>query len=703
MSTLQIKGSPTGPILHSDVKTQGVGRGVKFTDDAALRLVNQDTSNAEMYIQQNQWALQWRESDILYQSPRTVAQWENAVTTKANVSRFTVAKHVNSLVPDIMSGIFYDSPPFVLRPRGRKTSQNTMRAKATIITQFLDDIEFKAECKKGITSQVNKGTGIWKYGHYVERSVRKVYKAKKAAPVVEMPFGKKVQVATEESDDFHVEMVEEERWKPFFEYCPLGTVLADGKWADPNQIWKAKVVLHIRYVTFADLNELRGQKGYKVPSEQELIDLFFAPKETPKPDTVVMQQKAADTGATYQPAGRDEKTTEDPSLQTLKLVERWDKHNVMCVLQEKLPIRNEEHEFGRPCFLSANFWDIEGAGYGLGVGRLVGSDQRVDQGATNAALDILSLGVNQQALVSSGANAQTQQIRARLGGIIKVDGDVDKAFKWMDPPKVPSEVWAVIQNAKQSSESTSGADEAFSQGNLPSRGSSIGRTATGAGGIITAKAGRIQGPVGNFVDNVFIPFILILDAMICENCPIAQLREMLDEELGEEFELDVENYLNCRVKPEVLAGAHLAAKKAMAQSLPFLIQIFENPHMLDSLNSMGYTIDVKELFDMLMEMSEWKNTRDVIRKMNPEEMQNYRAAKQGEAMAKVQGDLMKIQAKHAATQEEIDQKADARLADKVVDQALDRATGVELRQAAEDRLEPRARGNSETQIGTTAQ
>jgi hypothetical protein len=73
--------------------------------------------------------------------------------------------------------------------------------------------------------------------------------------------------------------------------------------------------------------------------------------------------------------------------------------------------------------------------------------------------------------------------------------------------------------------------------------------------------------------------------------------------------MDLDDFMNARLKYEVLAGAHLAAKKAMAQSLPFIIQIFENPHMLDSFNSTGWTIDIKELFDMLMEMSEWKNTR----------------------------------------------------------------------------------------------
>ena len=89
--------------------------------------------------------------------------------------------------------------------------------------------------------------------------------------------------------------------------------------------------------------------------------------------------------------------------------------------------------------------------------------------------------MNQQYVRSRGANVPTQQIKSRLGGIIDVDGDINKAFGLVETPKVPAEIWMAIQNAKQSSEAVTGADEAMMQGSLPQRGgSSIGRTATGS-------------------------------------------------------------------------------------------------------------------------------------------------------------------------------------------------------------------------------
>ena len=103
-----------------------------------------------------------------------------------------------------------------------------------------------------------------------------------------------------------------------------------------------------------------------------------------------------------------------------------------------------------------------------------------------------------------GANAPTQQIRQRLGGIVDVDTkpgqSVRDAFGIIELPKTPPEAFTVLQAASQSAQSTTGADEAFTQGSLPGKGgSSAARTATGAGGIIAANAGKIQGPVGHFV------------------------------------------------------------------------------------------------------------------------------------------------------------------------------------------------------------
>jgi hypothetical protein len=699
MSVIEVQGSANAPITEAELLPQGAERPVEVIEDADLKMVVQDAQLAEAWLGQKQWGMYWQEADILYQAPRNATAWENSNVTRASVSRFTVAKHQNSLVPTMMSGIFYDTPPFVLRPRPA-TTQATTRAWTSLIAALLEEMEFKIELERGVDSQVLNGTGVFKWGCCTEKKIETHYRRKKAPIKTALPFAGEREVPTAESDEFDVVEEEVTKWRPFFEHRPLGQVLISSAWRHSNQLWRAPFVIDRQYVTFEDLNKLRGQDGYDIPSEEELKKIFFPPAETTKTVGQVESQLNNNIGAVHHAAPRDEKHSSNPLLTPLKLDERWDKDRVVAVLQDKLVIRRALHMLGRIPFLAANFWNIQNAGYGLGIGRLIGTEQRVETGSINAALDILSLAVNPQYAVSEGANVQTQNIRARLGGIIKVSGKVGEGFSVVEQPQVPGDVWRVIQESKQSAESMTGADEAMVQGTVPGKGSSVTRTATGAGNVAAAAATRIQGPVGRLVDGVLVPFIYALMSMVKERMPIAQIRAILTDELGPDFELDLDNFMEARLRAEVLAGAHLAAKKAMAQSLPFLIQIFENQHITEQLNKTGWIIDIQEVLDMLMEMSEWKNQRQVIRRMKPDEMEMFKSM--NPALAQVMGKMKEIEAKHAATTEEIDQKTTGRLAEKVTMNALDRAAAHEDQQTAERALEShQPQGHDTPQFSST--
>lgn len=644
--------------------------------NADVALVKQDAANSTAWLSEKQWALGWREADILYQSPRYMQPWDGADVTRANVSRYTVAKNVNMLVPECMSGIFYEAPFFVLRPRPAVT-QKAVRAKTALFSALLQEMDFEQEVEIGMESQCLNGTGIWKGGWKRQKHVEKHFIRKKSPVRVRLPLSKRDMVIhTEESDEFDVQEIEVEEFVPTFEQREIGSVLVAPKWRNANKLHKAKYVIDRMYLTFNDLRELREDASYqdedgksRIPDDEELKS-WFNPAPAPGPTANVEKIRDANI-VIHHAKQRDMQDNADPLEQVVKVDERWDGVYVRTVVQDKYLIRKEKHGQRRPYWYSANWWNIQGAGYGLGMGRLVGADQRVEQGTINALLDMIALWVNQQFMRSEGAQIPTQQIRARLGGIMTVKGKVEEAGKWMEGPKIPPETWAAIQNAKQSSEAVAGADEGFVQGQVSGR-QGVARTATGAGGVQAASAKRIMGPVGRFVRGVLIPYLEDLDDMVSEHMPMAQIRRILGEQLGDDFELD-ENEEKMLLSPalrfEALAGAHLAAKKAMAQSLPFMVPLLENPHLVQQLNATGWVVDVKELFAMILEMSEWKNNRELIRKMTAQELQMYQAA--DPALQKIKGDLMKLQAKHSDDQQNIDQKNMALMARDLTNKAVD--------------------------------
>lgn len=678
-------------IEPADVEVLGPLLDPKYTDDAAVELTIQDARRARTFLDQKQWNLFWREADVLYQSPRTNQSFEGSTTARANISRFTVAKHVNSLVPAMKTGIFYETPPFLIRPRPA-TSQATAQAKTALYGALFDECKFEERAERALESMTTFGTVIVKVGWRKETKIRKV-RAPKAAPLkMKIPFGGELTVNTAESNRVTMRESEVTEEGLTFEVCELGSVLIDPTWHEPNSLHdSAKYVVHVTYPTFADLQAMREEGDYDedgnwvptydIPSEEDLKAFFFSHEGNAAAPSQVQLNLGGQNWAIHHAQNPEEPASDDPLLRPIQMLERTDQGKVTAVLcpdggDRGVLIRNKPHDMPFINFFAANFWNIPNAAFGLGVGRLAGSDQRIEKGLVDAVLDMLSMAVNPMYARDRGANVPTQQIRQRLGGIVDVDTkphqSVRDAFGIIEVPEVPASVFPVLQQAAQNAQSTTGADEAFTQGNLPPRGgSSAARTATGAGGIIAANAGKIQGPVGHFVKGILLPFVELTEYFVKSKMSLQRIREILGRELGAAFELDAQNFYESDDRFECLAGAHLAAKKAMAQALPLMVQIFENMPLIQQLNATGYVVDVKLLLEMFMEVSEWKDARELIRPMTPQESQRYQQNNPG--LQKVQGQIAAIGARHQAKSAEIDQQNEAKLAQEMLGKANDEA------------------------------
>src|SRR6202795_699371 len=129
-----------------------------------LALVIQSAQQAKAFITNKQYALLWRDADLLYQAPRPMSVYENTYVLEPNVQRFTVAKICNSVTPQLYKGLFYDDPPMILRPRPG-TSQDVIDAKTSLFSFILDQCDFKTNTKWGLEQMALLGTGIWKWGY----------------------------------------------------------------------------------------------------------------------------------------------------------------------------------------------------------------------------------------------------------------------------------------------------------------------------------------------------------------------------------------------------------------------------------------------------------------------------------------------------------------------------------------------------------
>lgn len=620
-----------------------------------LSLVVQSAQAARDYLNNKQWNLLWRDADLLFQSPRPMTVYENTYVLEPNVQRFTVAKIVNAVIPQLYKGLFYDDPPMLMRPRPN-VGQEVVDAKTALFSYILDECRFKIQTKWGMETMAHLGTGIWKWG--IDWKTIKTKTRKSTS--VSIPSGVDQAAPTMLPTDVAPDITSHEVSvpMPFFEHRPLDKVLVDPKLA-VSDIREADWVVDVQYMDFYQMEALQkalkesgddgaAMKGWKFPANLKAI--WDAHPTTPSDGATEGMVYMKETVHHSQDLNR---STPDPLRVKLEVLEYWDKKRKILVLNNTTVLFSGENEFEQIPFLSANWWNRPRAFYGMGLGLIIGQNQRVDQGTINAILKILSYGVNPIYLRKRDSNNITQMIRTNIGKVITVDGEVDKSFHLMETPKVPSDIWSALSESQAATESSSGADQMLVQGSTAGPRAGMGRTSGGATIQANASATRMDGPLDNFIEQVFKPFLNILDMLVfnymSDNALLHILGKQLGMKLSENFK--VQDYWSGIIEFEVLAGSSMAAKRTMAQSMVMLTQILDNPQIQESLADINEEyIDFKPIISMWMEASEWKNGQDIIKPMSAamkaKRAANSKAAQmQAQMQAKQQSDGQKFQQK----------------------------------------------------------
>jgi len=614
----------TSGLLFTDSKTNTI----QFKDSAAVKIIIDDTAEADNYINIQQWSNGWTMADLLYQSPATQSAFDGGNVGNASVPKYMVSNHISSIVPKVMGGIFYEDPPFQLRPRPAVT-QDIVRAKTAVFAAQLTAMRFEEEVERTMEQAALLGTGIMKYGFTMYHKKVKRYKRKGTRKAIEIN-GSITMIDTPDSDDFEVEFLEKKVAHPWIKFCDIRTVLVNPG-CRVGDIREAGWVVYRDYATYADLKKLREQPGYSIPTDEELKVIFAGgmTRPTSGPDNITMTLPEGMMGYIQHALPRNYKTSADPMKAPLEILERWDNERVMvalCYNGHNILIRNEANPYGHIPFLSFNWRNIPDCFYGQGLGLLIGSEQIVEQGVTNLALDLLAYGLQPTAVRKKGYNTLTQDVRWRQGGIIDVEDDVEKAFKFLTMPPVPGEAWQFIAQAQNAGASTSGANEQVIQGAGASGIKTTGmRSGTGAAAVIQANASRLDGPTGRFVRQVFTPWLYMMDELNNFLLPTTVLRDILGDEIGEPYLVDHIEYREANIDYDVLAGAKLGAKKEMAQALPFIIQLLNNPTFVANANDAGYQFDAPAIFKAFTDAAGWKFSQNFLRKMSPEEQQRHQA------------------------------------------------------------------------------
>jgi hypothetical protein len=598
-----------------------------WEDDPGLRLVLQDTMRAEQEANRRAFVTSWESSRDLYSSLYSPNYWPGTQIEAASVNFFTVATAVNGINPQILAGLFYENPPFIAQERPGTTAQ-CARATSALLAFQLDDINFREELRLGVMNFLLFGTAMFQEGWEKFTRERKVLKRKSPAVVIKstIPGAPDTSITDDELEE---EVTEEVVDRPTFEHIVnLREVLVDPGLNVPD-VRKAKYVIRRRYMTFDDIDKLRERDGYTIPSREKLLELFLPPQEPVEANVSEDGGRNPLWDARAEP--RWEETTADPFQKPLEVLERWDNKTYIVVVQKKLVIYNDTNIYGRIPFLSIGWWDVPGAFWSMGLGRTIGTEQRLQTGTTNLLLNQANMKLNAPLVRVRGKSIPTQSVRISPSKMIEVDNKDDLAVLKFGDPVV--EAQQILMASQGRVDSVSGNSPMSGQGIAGSSGhSNIARSSAGAQGLLQGASNVISEAVDKLANQVIVPFLYDMQEMNYTMLPLSQLDYIMSQELKHEYLTqggDLVDILNAKVKFSILAGSKMQTRRNMAQGLPMLTQFLSNPAIVEQLSIEGKKVDVNEVVRMWFESSDWKNLNDVIVPMTQQDMQRHQQQSMG--------------------------------------------------------------------------
>lgn len=391
---------------------------------------------------------------------------------------------------------------------------------------------------------------------------------------------------------------------------------------------------------YTDDEDGKKKTRSKIPTRDQLR-VILAGKEEPTENSMIATQP----NQTREFQKQDDRlpSSKDPLLQPLELVEYHREDRVITVVQRKIVIRKEKKKEPRLGCFGCAFIDVLNSMFGWGVGRLLGGEQRFQQGVLNTWVDALALSLNPAFQQQKGMGAGSQNISIGPGKVITTEGELK--------PLVVPDVSESAQNAISASEQRAAKRVGTEGGtNMPTQAM---RTGSGVQSFQGADTEASQYFMESYVDLVFIPVLKSFLVHICDNLTPEQIQQILSDEDGKSYEADILDIYNADVKIEITAATKLAVRQAAAQAAPLVMQLVSNAGVTQQLATQGIKFNFAEFLKEYLELTGW-DIDSLIGEMSPADLERMR--EQNQAMQQAQGRLALENQQHSNDLDSIDAK-----------------------------------------------
>ena len=395
---------------------------------------------------------------------------------------------------------------------------------------------------------------------------------------------------------------------------------------DPNMgkalIDHSTAVIVRKRMTVEQLQALRGQPGYNIPSDASLA---FLVGTTPQSPTADLENHLKQLRRSQPNQGQ---RSPEPAHRFIEILQYWSNSRIIWVLNRKFVILNEENPYGLLPFCAAPCILLPGEAYGASMPDMLEGDQLLIQGITNASIDKLTLELFPPRYRQSQGGTHPMSDAWRPGMVSDIR-DL-KAVEVLFPPASGSDAFSHLGLADSRARKRFGVSE-LAQSGSPTA-SNANRTAGGVHSQEAATASRIGTIIENIEEYMIAPMLYKLQVVLNRFVPDA-LPQIPAEAQGQTGFVP-RSILGEQVQFKLVGASSLAARGELLQIMQPVSQTLLSAPVLEMAAKQGQTLDFREWESFFLAATTGQRFA-FFRPMNEQEQQAMQQPSP-EAMAEIQ-------------------------------------------------------------------
>ena len=626
----------------------------KWTDIFALRVVLADFNKFSRFRMQ-QWDQRWTDNDRILHANVEQRVWEGTSVPRASIGVKLEQQQLESLIPYLHEGIF-SSPDgiwFDLFPRPT-TPPDAAIAGREFLAMQMDQANVEGEFQNVFRSLGHHGTGAVKVSWCKKRYDRAEWKPETVAN----PNGYGGRRTMQRHPYTEYQSYPEAR------YISLRDLYVDSSLKVPD-IQKAQAVIERGLVAYDELLRMaEADKDFKIPSKEEL-QRYLADKGSPKsaPADTERRQSLSEAGQTE----IHMQGTTDPARARFEILEYWSQDRLVMALERKWTVCNKKNPYGFIPYFSCNFQDVLDSFYGKGLAEILEHEQLLQQGLINSHLDEVSLNIHSALACQTGGVTNKTELRPKPGQTVFTNGEPSRVLMEIKRSMVTQDWFVALQQSQMRAQQYTGLSDIITQG-APGVASSVTRTARGVSALAGAAHNRIQYVIERIENRLVVPMIaafIKLDQLFLDPQTLVPVMGPT----GAEALFDPLAIVNHEFRVELRAGSKMAAKSAMQQTLPIVLQTVMAA--IEPMRQQGMKTNIPAIIRDMLEAYGWRNRNDWFAQMSPEEMQAMQQEQQGPEVQKQQFKAEREEARFEAQHDKMEEQAGLDILKDTLSKALD--------------------------------